>query len=225
MGIVIRTLFNNQDWKAACVKPGDDPACLPCFTSQVNIKPPKQGDEVCSGDCWEQDICTKYRWGCTPQGRTFSQAYKGMKVFLVHKQFMGGYTIWGTTKVAAIDVTPIHNGVEGEDGYAFIHFDRFDPLPRERQVAGLSDKAIVGEMWRQGRFRYIDNEREQYLEQLISGENFSALLTESEKFELLTVRLRPAVIKRIGQMAQMEGRTIEEIVREAIAEWLRTRGK
>jgi len=230
MGLVIRTLYNNQNWKAPCVRPGDDPKCLPCFTSLVNIKPPKKDDEICKGNCWERDICVKFRWGCTPQGRTFARAYKGMKVFLTHRQFMGGYTIWGITRVAAMDYSPLYTGLSGEDGFSFIYFEPFEPLPQDKMVSGLSDNEIVGEMWRQGRFRYIDTDREQHLEKLIAREGISEessrqLLDESPRFDLLSVKIRPIVLKRLDQAAREEGRTRDEIVREAIAEWLRARGQ
>ena len=228
MGLVIRCMFNNQDWKDACIKPGEDWECEMCFLSPVNIRPPKKDDEVCSGHCWERYICRKYRWGCTPQGRTFAQAYKGMKVFFVYKHFMGNYTIWATTKVINVDDHPMQTGVEDEDGFVFIHFEPFDPLPREKWVPELSDQQLVGELWRQGRFRYIDKEREQYLEQLIERTGVDEISTvksllEPSRSSVISIELMPNIRKRLDQVAKHEGRTIEEIIREATAEWLRSR--
>ena len=228
MGIVIRTLYNNNNWSGPCDKPGDDPSCIPCFTSDVNIRPPKRDDVICSGHCWEQHLCTDYRWGCTPQGRTFAQAYKGMKVFLAHKRFMGGYTIWATTTVKSVDYTPMHTGIDGEDGFAFINFEPFSPLPTEKQATGLSDVDIVGTIWRQGRFRYINNSREAYLEKLMNQEEVSEsvpnlVMEESKLYDNISIPLNRLIIKRVEEKALSEGRTKEEIIREAIAEWLRMR--
>jgi len=230
MGLVIRCLFNNQHWKDACIKPGDDWECKLCFTSPVNIKSPKANDEVCSGDCWERYLCRNYRWGCTPQGRTFAQAHKGMRVFFAYKHFMGDYTIWATTKVKEIDSSPMHTRIDGEEGFAFIHFEPFEPLPREKWVSDLSDQKLVGEMWRQGRFRYIDKDKEKYFDQLIQGvvkieDASNSILGNPSKDNLVSFELKPNIKKRIDQYAQQEGRTIEEILRESIAEWLRVREK
>lgn len=227
MGIVIRTMYSNQNWQARCIKPGEDPKCT-CFTSQVNIDSPKKEDEVCSGNCWEKDIRVNYRWGCTPKGRTFARAYKGMEVFFVYKPFMGNYTLWGTTKVKDVDACPVQSGKTFEDGYAFIHFESFEPLPRDKWVAGLSDKQLVGEVWRQGRFRYINREQEQYLEQLIQGEGISegALNQPTvvpKKMDTMNFELMPSIRNSLDKIALEEGRTTEEIIREAIAEWLRSR--
>lgn len=227
MGIVIRCLYNNQDWKDACIRPGDDWECKMCFSSPVNIRPPKKDDEVCSGHCWERYLCIKYRWGCTPQGRTFAQAHKGMKVFLVYKHFMGDYTVWATTKVSDVDLEPMQTGVEDEDGFAFIHFEPFSPLPREQWAGNLSDRMLVDAEWRQGRFRYIDKEREDFLERLIKGEEIieRGLIRSLEptKDNVINIELMPNIRKRLDQVAQNEGRTVEEILREATAEWLRSR--
>ncbi len=228
MGIVIRTMYNNQNWQAPCIKPGEDPECT-CFTSQVNIKAPKEEDEVCSGNCWERYIRVDHRWGCTPQGRTFAQAYKGMKVFFVYKHLMGDYTIWGTTKVKDVDLFPMKSGKDYEAGFAFIHFEPFEPLPRDKWVLGLFDKQLVGEIWRQGRFRYIDREREQYLDRLIEGQGISEAAIKQpisvikNSMDVISIEIAAGIRKRLENVALNEGRTIEETIREAIAEWLRVR--
>lgn len=228
MALVIRTLYNNRNWKSACIKPGEDTGCEMCFISQVNIRSPQRNDEICSGNCWERYICRDYKWGCTPKGRTFAQAYKGMKVFLVYKHFMGGYTIWATTTVKSIDYTPMQSKNDFEDGFAFIHFESFEPLPRDKWVSDLSDQHIVGALWRQGRFRYIGKEREQYLEQLIECETGivtgkERLIEEPDKLENVNTKLMKSVVNRLAVIAQHEGRTTEELIREAVAEWLTSR--
>jgi hypothetical protein len=151
-----------------------------------------------------------------------------MKVFLAFKSFTGGYTIWGTTEVKEVDESPMETGAWEENGYSFVHFEPFDPLPRDKWVSNLSDRDIVGESWRQGRFRYIDANRESYLEKLIAGERVNENTAnetdiESIKPDSLNIRISPTIQKRLEQKGIEEGRTTDEIVREAIAEWLRDR--
>lgn len=167
--IVIRCMYNNQGWSDACIKPGEDPECALCFYSPVQIEPPKRDDKTCSGNCWERHVCTDFKWGCYPKGNTFARAYKGMKVFLVYKHEAGDYSIWGTTTVVDIDSVPMKTGKNYEDGYKFIHFEPFNQLQEDKWVSGLSANQLVGADWRQGRFRYIDKEKELYLENLIKG--------------------------------------------------------
>jgi hypothetical protein len=38
MAIVIRTLFNNQNWQAKCHNPYQDIRCKSCFNPNVNIR-------------------------------------------------------------------------------------------------------------------------------------------------------------------------------------------
>lgn len=230
MGLVIRCMYNNNDWKDACFKPGEDPKCELCFYPRVQIRPPNRDDkEKCSGECWERYICTKFRWGCTPQGNTFARAYVGMKVFFVFKQLSGNYTIWGTTKVVSIDREPVRTGKDFEDNFAFIHFEPFKPLPKENWVEGLSAKELVGKEWLQGRFRYIDEEKERYLERLIRGETpemtqGSTIMTSlSDSMTVLNIPMTVHINKRLDEIAQQEGRGKDEIIREAVAEWLKGR--
>lgn len=226
MGLVIRCMYNNRGWKAPCVKPGKDPECELCFVSLVDIRPPKRDDEICSGHCWERYICTNYRWGCYPKGNTFARAYKGMKVFFVYKHLMRGYTIWGTTRVVSIDSEPMQTGKDFEDGYKFIHFEHFEQLPTDKWAPGLSDKQLVGADWRQGRFRYIDRDRELYLEKLIKGERpevTQGATTTLSGTSVLNIEIMPHINDQLEKIAHQEGRQKDEIIREAIAEWLKGR--
>jgi len=227
-GIVIRCMYNNQGWKAPCIKLGEDPECEPCFYPLVQIRPPKRDDKICSGHCWERYICTDYRWGCYPKGNTFARAYKGMKVFFVYKHFAGDYTIWGTTRVVSIDSEPMQTSKDFEDGFKFIHFEPFEQLPKEEWVSGLSDKQLVGAEWRQGRFRYIDREQELHLEKLIKGETSEitqggAITTPPSGTSILNIEVSPHINERLEKIARQEGRQKDEIIREAIAEWLKER--
>lgn len=233
MAIVIRTAYNNSDWKGPCSYPGKDPLCWQCFTGSIQIRPPNKHDVVCSGDCWERRICTEYRWGCTPKGRMYGPAaYPGAKAYLVFTQPDGNYTIWGKTKVKSTDDEVMHTGRSFEDGYAFIHFEPFEPLSRGEWVTGLSDVQLVGAKWLQGRHRYIDSNQERYLDQLVDGTTASQSTTipieagisgkKGDKTTLGT-QVSSGILKELEEIASVEGRTIDELVREAIAEFIRNR--
>jgi len=195
----------------------------------VAIKPPTPTDEVCTGNCWELHLCSEYRWGCIPKGRVFGhRAYPGANVFFVFKQPDGKYTLWGETTVHSIDDKPLDEGRDDEMGFAFIHFNQFEPIPREKWVINLTDIQLVDEKWLMGRYRYINSEREAYLEQLIEGpvpENRAKSLSVAprQNSRTLNISVVPAVYDRLEYIANEEGRQIDEIVREAVAEWLRER--
>ncbi len=227
--MVIRCMYNNRGWKGACLTPGKDPECEPCFYSLVQINPPEPDDEECSGNCWERYICTDFRWGCYPKGNTFAQAHKGMRVFFVFRQPSGSYTVWGTTRVVSIDSEPVHTGKDFEDGYNFVHLEPLEQLPREKWVRDLPDTQLVGASWRQGRFRYIDRERELHLERLIGGEKLGiaqecAVPVLPPRTCVLSIEVMSHISEKLDKIALQEGRKKDDIVREAVAEWLRERG-
>lgn len=229
MPMVIRTLYNNQGWKAPCRQPGKDANCWLCFEDNVNIEPPEPSDEECSGGCWERDICSRFRWGRNPQGRRFGKrARPGEKVFFVFKQPDGKYTIWGKSIVSSVDAEPLKQGEKGEVGYAFVHFEPFEPLPRDKWVRNLSDVELVGERWLMGRYRYIDSEKEDYLEQSIAGLS-PKIKAEAPAFVNpvdavnLSITLMPNIRRQVEAIASSEGRQVDDIIRQAIAEWLRQR--
>lgn len=230
MGMVIRVLYNNQGWQDPCITPGKDIGCFNCFESEfLDIYAPSRDDEKCTGHCWEQHLCAEYKWGCTSKGRMFGyRAYPGMKVFLVFRQPSGHYTLWGKTTVRDIDDEVATEGRDYEVGFAFIHLEPFEPLPKEKWVSNLSDVQLVGEKWLMGRYRYIDAEKEGYLEQLIEGEVSAeqaetTAATPASNNVNLSVSVTPNIYKKLEGTANEEGRQIDEIVREAIAEWLKGR--
>ena len=229
MGIVIRTLYNNQNWQVPCKNPGKDSGCWRCFEDILDIKPPSLNDEKCTGHCWDQHLCNEYKWGCTPKGRRFgNRAHPGMKVFFVFKQRDGRYTLWGKTTVQRIDDKLVEEGKDYEVGFAFIHFNPFEPLPRDKWKGNLTDVDLVGQKWLMGLHRYIDAEREIKLEQLAEGivpERGGESLVTAELLTTTTlnVNVAPNVYKKLKDIADKEGRQIDEIIREAIAEWLKGR--
>lgn len=227
MAIVIRTLFNNQNWKGPCKNPHQDQRCDICFQKPppVNIVPPPPDDPVdedgfCKGGCWEQRLCIDYKWGCTPEGRKFSKrANIGVKAFFVYRQPNHEYTLWGKSKVRDVNVL-------GHDGFYYLYFEPFEPLPEHKWVPNLAADKLVGEQWLMGNYRFIDDNREVYLEGLIQGGKQSKIIFPSSlgDYVELNVRIKPNIKEGLEVVANKEGRPIEEIVREAIAELLRARG-
>jgi len=229
MAIVIRVAYNNLRWKESCKTPGKDNLCWYCFEDILDIISPKWTDEICSGHCWEQHLCVNYRWGCTPKGRKFgNRAYSGVKVFFAFKQPDGNYTIWGNTTVHSVDKEIVEEGRDYEVGFAFIYFSSFEPLPSDKWVRNLSDVQLVGERWLQGRHRYIDAEQEAYLEKLIEGavpikQGETAAMALAGNNVNISVSMMPNIYKKLERIANEEGRQIDEIVREAVAEWIKGR--
>ena len=87
---------------------------------------------------------------------------------------------------------------------------------------------MVGAEWRQGRFRYIDREQELHLEKLIKGETSEitqggAITTPPSGTSILNIEVSPHINERLEKIARQEGRQKDEIIREAIAEWLKER--
>ncbi len=223
--MVIRVLYNNQDWRAKCTTPGKDNGCWRCFQGGLGIKQPDPNDKVCSGDCWERRLCTEYHWGCIPKGRTFgNRARPGTKVFLIFRQPGGkNYTLWGRTTVRSVDSEPVKEGQDYEKGFAFVHLEPFEPLPSEQWVRDLTDEQLVRAPWLMGLHRFIDAEQEAKLEQRIKGEGLLPDTDVAPRGTELTISVAPTMYGKLKNVETQEGRPLDEIVREAIAEWLRER--
>ncbi|MFA5367407.1 MAG: hypothetical protein WC333_05970 [Dehalococcoidia bacterium] len=223
MGIVFRVLYNNKDWKARCATPGKDDQCWLCFEDELEITMPKRDSEECTGHCWEQHLCVDYKWGCTPKGRKYgNRARPGVKAFFVFKQSDGRYTLWGKTIVRSVD------SKVGEDGYAYVYFNAFKPLPKDKWVKDLKDTDLVEESWRIGRHRFIRQERENALDRLIDGiatpqETKVASVTRHGSSISLNIDISANIYKKLEEIAEEEGREIDEVIRESIAGWLRKR--
>ena len=115
-----------------------------------------------------------------------------------------------------------------ENGFSFIHLDSFDPLPRDKWVNNIPDKQLVGAKWLMGRHRYIDANQEKYLDKLIAGEvpeerAETAAIAQTGNGVDITITLMPNIYEKLKGIAAEEGRRIDEIVREAIAKWLKER--
>lgn len=227
MGIVIRVVYNNQGWEGRCENnPDKDRRFFKCFPADgakpnLNISP-KLENGCCVGECWEQHLCIDYRWGCPPQGNKFGKrAQPGMNAFFVYMQPNHEYTLWGKAIVQDVNVV-------GEDGFYYLHFEPFKSLPGEKRIPDLTAEELVGEEWRQGTYRYVDSNRETYLERLIErGKQFERETETSPPilgdYMALNIQIKRNIKERLETASDGEGREIEDIVREAIAEWLKGR--
>jgi len=234
MGIVIRTVFNSQGWAGRCKDPYKDPRCYRCIEGEVNVNGKKplrvDGNGFCEGDihdgelwCWEQTLCTERSFWGNPQRKKWGRrAYPEESVYLVYVEPNGSYTLWGKTEVDWIDnsATP----------FPKLHLKPFKPLPDDKRVKGLGAATLAGKKWGQGSFRYIDGEREGLLDAIIEGKPRRSDSEEGSRNHTgvandvsVNVRLKVNVNARLERISNGEGRGKEDIIREAIAEWLKGR--
>jgi hypothetical protein len=231
MGIVIRTVFNNRGWAGPCKDPDNDPRCHRCTKGIVNVNNIRvDGNGFCEGDiqhgelwCWEQTLCTERSFWGNPQRKKWGRrAYPGEKVYLVYVEPNGSYTLWGKTEVDWVDnlATP----------FPKLHLKPFKPLPDDKKVRGLSGVTLASKKWGQGSFRYIGAEREAFLDASIEGSWPKSSSDEGSRnssslagYASVTLHLKANVLERLERIANSEGREKEDIIREAIAEWLKGR--
>ena len=91
-------------------------------------------------------------------------------VFFVHRQANTApqlYTLWATSEISKIDDYVSTSGKSGEDGFSFMYFVPFQPLPVINRVHGLSAKDLVGNTWGSGNHRYLTTLQENKLRLLI----------------------------------------------------------
>jgi len=230
MGIVFRVAFNNGNWSSPCLKPGLDSRFDECRKGKLRVDPPGPTDDLCRGGCWERDLCVNFEWGCTPEGRKFNtiRAYPGEKVFFVFKQPNSKYTLFAETTVKGVNTPPIRKKQPQEGNYKyFMQFEEFKPLPEDKWVKNQSGLELVNAEWRTGRYRFISADQVTRLENKIKG----LIQTDHRATELPSVSskksirfdISSAIYERLQAHADGEGRTIEEIIRQAIAEWLQRR--
>jgi len=239
-GLVIRTAFNNQGWAGRCKSPLQDEGCFKCKEGglYINHGNPIEEDEQgnCKGNpenyplnhpfdtvephwCWEQVLCKKYFWG-NPLG-SWRSAYIGMPVYFVYPEANGTMTLWGYSTIEKIDNEP--------DEYPPIYFKPFTPLPQEKWVRGLTGDVITGAKWGQGIFRYLDDNHERFLASLVTGEKVEETVRQNiqaslGRYDSINVELRREIKQKLEKISDVEGRDIKELIREAIAKFIRERG-
>ncbi|MHB8109987.1 MAG: hypothetical protein ACYDHW_08140 [Syntrophorhabdaceae bacterium] len=232
-GLVIRTAFNNQGWADRCRNPLTDDRCFKCRDGKLFINHGKPVEEDsqgrCEGNpenyplnhpldreqlhwCWEQVLCKRYFWG-NVRGR-WRSTFPGMPVYFVFSKSDGSLTLWGSSTVERIDNTP--------DKYPPVFFNPFVPFPEDKWIRGLSGKEITGSEWRQGNFRYLDAKHEGYLASLIKGGSRENIAPT--RHDNINIELRRDIRDKLEGIAEIEGRQIEDLIREALAKLIRERG-
>ncbi|MEO0086709.1 MAG: hypothetical protein ABIK90_01360 [candidate division WOR-3 bacterium] len=152
--MIIRTVFNNQNWQSPCKKVKDDQRLFKCHKKVVNTPYRRDKKGNCKGeDCWEVYLCKKYRW----PGVSNKEKAKG-NVFFVFSDTDNSLVLWGMSKVKKVDK-------EKEENY--VYFEKFEPWPEEKWIRGLSAKDLIGKHWGNGTFRYIDSKKEDKIKKLI----------------------------------------------------------
>lgn len=238
-GLLIRTAYNNQGWQGRCKEPLSDMRCYKCKkgTLFINQGEPITEDErgFCLGKntvplsdlhdepiwCWEQVLCKRFFWG-NPVGE-WRQVYKGMPVFFVYQEPDSTYTLWGYSKIKDIDT---RGGKTGYRDYPVIFFEPFEALVEEKRIKNLSAEELTGtKRWNMPFYRYLSEEQVNFLENLIK-EGKKIMTMEKERYETLkplTLKfdIHPSIFRKLEEIAALEGREIEELIREAIGELIR----
>ena len=238
--LVLRTLYNNRGWKDKCVSPFNDPLCWRCQDARKKIAQGKSidlvftppnvddvGGKECSGKCWEQKFAkdNNFKWGSKKQYGVRS----GERVFLVfekknHNTKKIEYRIWGSTIVSQVN---IEQQADPTSNYKYwLRLKEFEALPPEKWSQPLSDIELIGSQWKQGAYRYIYDEAQvAFLEKLVSGapmkevgnkSNFVSLAVKT-KDELLS----PNIEQKVQEIAKSQGRTRDDIIKQAVFEWLK----
>lgn len=241
MSIVIRMLYNNQGWNGKCKYPFEDPLCWKCQEARQDlvqgkplklyITPPNFGDKECSGGCWEQALLcnNNFDWG---SDQHFRGVFPGIKVYLVFEQKNDKsnrieYRLWGSTTIKSVNKPPKRKLEHDTEKYKYwIYMEPFEPLPKEKWSKVLSDKDLIGSKWGQGFYRYIREEgREIFLEKLALGVPFedavSKLNVAQSTGEIIKHGLlAPNIEQTVREIAMSQGRTINDIIKQAVFEWL-----
>lgn len=85
-----------------------------------------------------------------------------MELFFVYPDLDHSLVLWGMSKVKKVKANTVY-------------FNKFKPLPIEKQLRGLSAKDILGKQWGSGTYRFIDTKIENKLKQL--------MVTKDESFD------------------------------------------
>lgn len=218
MGIVIRVAYSNGGggWNGPCLHPlADRSAFEQCIKQRVDVGEVREDENgYCVSSCWEKNLVRERLWH-NVLGDWGFRAHPGTSVFFVFRQPNRLFCLWGKTKVKNT------NGKE-------IIFEHFQPLPDAQRVRDLTAHDLVGKDWKQGFYRYISSLQEERLERLMEGGQ-----EQSDEYRQpdpvgnapthLRIEFKSNIAFRLQRMASEQGREVEDVVREAVAEWLKGR--
>jgi len=155
MGMIIRVVFNNQNWMGKCKNANADRRLFKCQKLTINIGHGRfetDNDGNCKSTCTEEALCTKYLWE-SYQGN-FNKTKATGNVFFVFSDTNNSLVLFAKSRVEK---------VEGNK----IYFEEFKPMPQKEWVKGIHAKEIFGVNWGRGTYRYLNDKQEEYLEKMI----------------------------------------------------------
>lgn len=155
MGIIFRVVFNNQGWSGKCKNALSDYRLFKCQNIKVFIGHGRfevDNYGTCISECWEASLCSSFSWeshlGNFNESRAHGSAY------FVYSARDNSLTFWGKSQI---------RDVAGNR----VHFEPFSPLPDERYVHGLRAKDFLGTVWGNSTYRYLSEQQEGNLKQLV----------------------------------------------------------
>jgi hypothetical protein len=80
------------------------------------------------------------------------------------------------------------------------------------RVSDLSADALVGDAWRRNPIRYIDAQRESYLDELIRGHRPEIQTSTTDR--TLSIKVKGHIYEKLESIASAEGRSLEDIIRK-----------
>ena len=158
MAIIIRTAFNNQNWKGQCQNADRDRRLFQCYESVIDTGYKVAQTGQCAAKCWEQNLCSEYLWHSTTGD--FGERATGSAYF-VYRDVDQTLVLWGKSEIKTVDGNSLT-------------LNKFKPLSENEQVRGLTYQYLetVGvPRWGSGTFRYIPDETAEILDSMISESN------------------------------------------------------
>lgn len=162
--MVIRTSFNNQDWKKRCKNVDEDERLFKCRDQIVDAGYEAGNDGICKAQCWESSLCTQFCWICL-QGNFNKDRAKG-EVFFVYTDLNGSLILWAKSSIAK---------PSGDK----LFFKPFSPLPRRLWTKWDSER-LVGHTWGNGTFRYITPDQAMKLNEAIKQKESNSFTDTGE---------------------------------------------
>jgi len=154
MGIIIRTVFNNQNWMKSCTNADRDRRLFQCHDAVVNISYKVNKKGICKAKCWEKRLCSEYSW--YSKIGNFGPRATG-KAYFIYRDIDNSLVLWGKSKIKNVEDNKID-------------FNPFKPFSQKKRIENLSfnDLRQLGvPTWGAGTFRYIGEDTETRLDSLI----------------------------------------------------------
>jgi hypothetical protein len=168
LAMIIRTGFNNQGWSSKCKNAKSDKRLFKCHEKSIDTGFKINKSSICIADCLESTLCRKLFWVNDKGNFNIKKAIG--KVFFVFPVKDNSLVLWGVSEI---------KNVKGNK----IFFETFKAMPTNNWVKNISSKDIFGSPWTRLTFRYLDDEQEILLDDLISGYFYDPIETEISEIE------------------------------------------